>query len=123
MEEVYGNVEGQQRRFDDVKAKASQAGEVAKRKLVEKAEAQKGELTSRLEKVARELEDIGQKAEGPEGQIFSRLGGYVRKAEGMIEGKQADELAAMAARELKQRPALLMAGCFAAGFFGARLLK
>lgn len=125
MEETYGNA-GQnqnQGRLDEAKAKAHQAGDVAKRKLLEKADAQKGEFVSRLEKIAQNLDDLGKKSEGPEGQVFTHLSGYVRKAEGMIEGKRADELAGIAVSELKQRPGLLLAGCFAAGFLGARLLK
>ncbi len=130
MAEVYGNVGGSQSqagqdhgKFDAVKDKAAHAGESAKKKLVEKADAQKDELVSRIEKIAQHLDEIGKNSEGPEGQVFTRLAGYVRQGESMIEGKRVDELARMATDELKQRPGLLLAGCFAAGFFGSRLLK
>ncbi len=126
MEEAYetvGSADQGGGRLDEVKAKAHHAGEAAKRKLADKADAQKDQLVSRFEQLAKNLEDLGQKSEGPEGQIFTQLSGYVRRAEGMIEGKRADELAGMAFNELKQRPGLLLASCFAAGFLGARLLK
>ncbi len=125
MEEAYGNVGSNEQggRLDEVKAKAHQAGETAKKKLAEKADEQKEQLVSRFEQLARNLDELGEKSEGPEGQLFSHLSGYVRKAEGALEGKRADELAGMAFNELKQRPGLLLASCFAAGFLGARLLK
>ena len=128
MAEVYGNVGGPESqqdhgKFDAVKDKASQAGETAKKKLVEKADAQKDQLVSRIEKIAQQLDEIGNNSEGPEGQIFTRLAGYARQGESMLEGKRVDEIARLAVDELKQRPGLLLAGCFAAGFFGSRLLK
>ena len=105
------------------KEKASELTDVARRKVMEKADAQKSNLSSSLDRLAQSLEDLGGPDGGPERQVGAMAAKYVRRAKDLIDGRSTDELMNMAVSELKERPAAIVAGMFAVGFFGARLLR
>jgi len=105
------------------KEKASELSDVARRKMMEKADAKKSDLSSSLDRLAQSLEDLGGSDGGSERQIGEFAAKYVRRAKDLIDGRSSDELMNMAVSELKERPAAIVAGLFAVGFFGARLLR
>lgn len=105
------------------KEKASDLGGKAKQAAFSKVDARKGEFTERLDKIAQSIEELGNGMNGPEARIASSVAEYVRKAKGAIDGRSTDELASMAVSQLRERPAVVIAGAFALGFLGSRLLK
>lgn len=105
------------------KERASAVGGQAKRKAFSKVDERKSELSESLDRIAKSIDEVGEGMSGPESRVVSTVAEYVRKAKGVIDERSTDELANMAVSELKQRPAAVIAGCFALGFMGARLLK
>lgn len=96
---------------------------MARRKMLEKVDAQKEVLSSHFEKFADTLSQAGEKLEGPEGKLVTRAAGAVKKAQDLINSKTTDELVDMSVKGLKEHPSALIAGAFFLGFVGARFLK
>ena len=102
------------------KEKAAEVGEQAKRKVMENLDGRKASVVSGLEELASSLEKL---SDGPQAKLAQQAAQYVRRAEEMLNQRSASELLDMAVRELRQRPGALIAGAFALGFVGSRLLK
>ncbi|MBX5480588.1 MAG: hypothetical protein IRZ16_01885 [Myxococcaceae bacterium] len=95
----------------------------ARRKVYEKVDAQKSFLSSGLEKLADSVAHAGEDMQGPEAKVAQQVARYVRKAHEVIEGKSTEDLVDGAVREVKERPAVMLAGAFTLGFIGARFLR
>jgi hypothetical protein len=103
--------------------KAAEYGGVARRKLMERADQKKSELSGRLDKLADNLEDLGGEDGGPERQVAASAAKYLRQAKDLLDKRSSDELMNLAVSELKNRPSAVVAGLFAVGFLGARFLR
>lgn len=112
-----------ERVMEQGKERAAQVGGMAKEKVVGKLDAQKQQLCEQLEKLADGIEGMSGELEGPSSQFATKAASYVRKAEGVLKEKSTDELVSMAVTEVRDRPAAFIAGAFALGFLGARLIK
>jgi hypothetical protein len=98
-----------------------------KERVLRQADEKKGMIADKLEELARNIDEVGAKGGGDEEDLSRRLAESaartVRSVERTLNERSTEELLAAAGRELRQRPGLLMAGCFALGFLGARLLR
>ncbi|MGA9522350.1 MAG: hypothetical protein WBV82_12855 [Myxococcaceae bacterium] len=110
-------------RLSQGRDKFSEYSGVARRKATEYADTKKSTLVTSLDRIAQTLEDAGRSDGGPERQLFQKAARYARQAKDAIDGRSSDELVNVAVRELRDRPAAIIAGMFVVGFFGARLLR
>jgi hypothetical protein len=102
------------------KEKVAEVGETAKRRVMENLDGRKASIVSGLEELAGNLEKLG---DGPQAKLAQQAAQYVRRAEEMLNQRSASDMIDMAVQELKRRPGALIAGAFALGFVGSRLLK
>ncbi len=110
-------------RLSEGRDKFSEYSGVARRKATQFADSKKSTLVSGLDQIARSLEDAGRSDGGPERQVLRKAAQFVRQTKDAIDGRSTDELLNVAVRELRDRPAAIIAGMFVVGFFGARLLR
>jgi len=106
---------------------ARRLGGMARERLVKKAESRKTHLAAELDNFAGTLEEVSRTLEnrGDEAQkkIVDRGARLVRKASRQLRDRSTEELFDVAQQQLKRRPELAMAGAFALGFLGLRLLR
>jgi hypothetical protein len=109
------------------KEKARRLGAMAKERAVKKAESRKSHLASELDNFAGTLEEVSRTLEsrGDETQkkLVDRGAKLVRQASRQLRERSTEEILDAAERELKRRPGIAMAGAFALGFLGLRMLR
>lgn len=90
------------------------------------ADEKKGLLTGKLDELARNVDELGQKA-GDEGELPRTLvdgaSRALRNVQHALDTRSTQELIDEAGRQIRQRPGLFLASCLAVGFIGARLLR
>ena len=100
---------------------------MAKERAVKKAESRKSHLASELDNFAGTLEEVSRTLEsrGDETQkkLVDRGAKLVRQASRQLRERSTEEILDAAERELKRRPGIAMAGAFALGFLGLRMLR
>lgn len=99
---------------DTMKDKASELTSKARGQAAGAIDAQKDQVSALLDKVAGALEG-------------DRLGGYVadyaRRGAELLRGRSGDELMTTARTSARERPAVIVAASFVAGFALARLVR
>jgi hypothetical protein len=103
--------------------KAAQFGRIARDRVLGAADERKAELASNLEQLAGSLQELSDSSEGPQRQLVDGVARFARKASSTLKRRSSEELLGVAAKEISDRPGVIIAGCFALGFLGARLLK
>lgn len=106
-----------------VAQKASKFGGVAKEKLFKQADQQLERANQQLRGLTERLERVAQEDEGPEKKIFEGAVSALRTVSSKVEGRSSEELFNQASRQMKEHPLSAIAGFFALGFIGARLVK
>lgn len=90
------------------------------------ADEKKGLVTGKLDELARNIDELGQKA-GGEDEIPRKLvdgaSRALRSVQRVLDERSTEELLDEAGRQIRQRPGLFLASCLALGFIGARLLR
>ena len=106
------------------KEKAKELGAKASERAIERADSFRGELCDRLDRFADRLEHLGDESDDQDLAQLGRLGSRAaRGASGLLGRQSTEELLHRARHELRERPALVVAGMAALGFLGARLLR
>lgn len=80
----------------------------------------KDQVCEGLDQLSDTLRSSG---DGVSHRLSESAAGYAKKASSYLRGHSSEELFDSTVSEIKERPGLLLAGCFALGFFGARLLR
>lgn len=119
---------------------ASRAGDIARsgleqakrltsstrERVLRAADEKKGLLTDKLDELARNVGELGEKA-GDEGELPRRLvdgaSRALRSVQRTLDGRSTAELIDEAGRQIRRRPGWFLASCLALGFVGARLLR
>jgi hypothetical protein len=91
----------------------------ARQKVISMMDEQKGSICAGLDHLAASLENMG----GPQRQFTVTAADYVRRARSMLSNRSSEELMNTAMHELRARPGAVIAGAFALGFLGARMLR
>jgi hypothetical protein len=91
----------------------------ARQKLISMMDERKGSICQGLDHFASSLENMG----GPQRQLSSTAADYVRRARSMLTNHSSEELVNIGFEQLRARPAAVIAGAFALGFLGARMLR
>jgi ElaB/YqjD/DUF883 family membrane-anchored ribosome-binding protein len=106
------------------KEKAKQLGGVAKEKAQDQLESYKGQLTSMLEGLAGSLEKAKEHADDNLSQkALDTAAGYVRRTCDRLNQHSTDELMHQMRDQVREKPALFVAGLVGVGFFAGRLLR
>lgn len=90
------------------------------------ADEKKGLLTGKLDELARNIDELGQKAGGEDElprKLVDGASRALRNVQHALDTRSTEELIDEAGRQIRQRPGLFLASCFAVGFIGARLLR
>lgn len=109
----------------EVRAQAKTVGASARERAIRLADDRRGGLAEGLRHIADRLEEVAHEPESGKQlePVLGQIAGVTRKVADALHDKPANELFDMAKRAARERPALVVAGCFALGFFGARLLR
>ena len=91
----------------------------ARQKLISMMDEQKVSICSGLDHFASSLENMG----GSQKQLTSALADYARRARSMLSNHSSEDLVNMGMEQLRARPGAVIAGAFALGFLGARMLR
>lgn len=95
---------------------------VARERALKQADSQLGRVNEQLRGVTRRLEGASLEA-GPEKKLIEGAVSVLRSVSDRIEGQNAEQLFNELGRQLRQRPVAAIAGVFALGFLGGRVLK
>ncbi|MGI5860805.1 MAG: hypothetical protein ACOX6T_01980 [Myxococcales bacterium] len=100
---------------------------MARKRLLKKADSRKGHLAAELEDLAGTIDNLsaslGARGRRSQQKVASQGASVLRKASVALRDKSSEELLASAKNEVKARPAVYVAGLFALGFLGGRLLR
>ena len=91
----------------------------ARQKVISMLDEQKVSICSGLDHLAASLENVS----GSQRQVTSTAADYVRRARSMLSNHSSEELINSAMDQLRARPGAIIAGAFALGFLGARMLR
>ncbi len=109
------------------KEKVRRFGAMAREQALRRADRSKGSLASTVESFAVTLSETGQGLErrglGSQRKAADEVAGRLRQLSRQLRENSSQDLAAQAGEQLRERPGLILAGCFALGFLGSRLLK
>lgn len=107
--------------------KARQYGKMFRDQAIRRTDQRKGSIAATIERFAGAVEEAGS---GMERKGLSDQRQYVdRAAEGLrgfsrqLRENSTEDLLNRAGDEFRARPGVMLAGCFAIGFLGARLIK
>ncbi len=116
---------GQDNLSDEARERAKKLGSSAMHKAAGIADSKKHDIASGLRAIAEHLEEASQEEQVDERieSLSSMAAGWVRSASDMLESRSADELIERVQHEMRAHPGFSMAGFFALGFLGARLLR
>lgn len=99
----------------------------ARKRVLREVEERKSTLVAQLESIAKGIEHTAKSGAGQGGEagheLADGIGHFVRRIERLLDQSSTEELLRKAETKVKERPAVLIAGCLALGFLGARLLR
>jgi hypothetical protein len=105
---------------EQAKTEARNLGNAVRERAINTTEKQRQYFTGEIGDIARRLEELG---DGQGGDLAHKAAGWVRRLEQTLGEHSTEELLDLAGQRVKERPGLFLAGCFAAGFGVARLLR
>jgi len=109
----------------EVKEQAKKIEKTVRERALELAEARRGSVASGLHHLAGRIEEVAHDPEN--GREVEELARYTadmtHRVADVLKNKPSEELLEMTRRGIRERPALCVAGFFALGFLGARLLR
>ncbi|WP_373047239.1 hypothetical protein [Vulgatibacter sp.] len=109
------------------KEQARKLGGVARERAIKSADSRKSLVASELDNFAGTLEEVSRTLEsrGNESQrkLVDRGAKLVRQASHQLRDRPTEDLLDMAQEQLRARPGAAIAGAFALGFLGMRLLR
>lgn len=107
--------------------RAKHFGELAKERLVKQADSRKQMAASQLDEFAATLEEVSRTLEergnDTQKEWVERGARLVRKASREMRRRSSEELLDVAQKQLRRNPTIAVAGAFALGFLGIRLLR
>lgn len=110
-----------------VKEQARRLGDAVKQRAIATSEGKKTFLADQVGAFVEKLEGIAQPAQGAQAglqeQIVERGVAMLRGFQTTLAENSTEDLIRKAEQQIKARPGLFIAGCFALGFFGARLVR
>lgn len=95
-------------------------------RVLRTADEKKGQLSGKLDELARGIDELGHKAGGEDElprKLVDSASRALRNVQSAIDNRSTEELIDEAGRQIRRRPGLFLASCFAVGFIGARLLR
>jgi hypothetical protein len=99
---------------EQVKAKASELTQTARRRAMTTLDQQKTQVCDLLDRVAENIEDD---------RIGRHAAEYARRGSSYLRGRSADEIFDSVRAELRARPGVLLSACFVAGLAIARVMR
>lgn len=107
--------------------RAKRMGSFARDRMMKNADQRKGRIAAELDSFAGTLDDLSRtlqdRGNAPQQKLVEQGSKVVRSASKMLREKSSEELLDRAQSELRQRPGAALAGAFALGFLGIRLLR
>jgi hypothetical protein len=111
-------------RYPAVSDRAHRVVGKARERAYYMADERKGDLAERLDSFADELAKVGGGAGGEQvDKLAGKAADVIRRASSTLREHTSEELFERVEREVRARPGIVIAGCIALGFLGARLLK
>lgn len=109
------------------KHQAKRFGGLARDRLVKQADNRKSMAVSQLDEFASTLEEVSRTLEergnDTQKEWVDRGARLVRKASRQVRTRSSEDLLDLAQQQLKSNPAVAIAGAFALGFLGIRMLR
>lgn len=106
---------------------ARRYSQMAREQALKRADKRKGGLASAIENFAITFEETGDSLErrglGSQKRIALGAADGLRRFSRQLRENDTEALMSRAGEEFRARPGVVLAGCFALGFLGARLLK
>jgi hypothetical protein len=111
-----------------VKDQAFRLGDAVRQRAIATSDAKKSVFADQVGGLVGKLEGIAQPSEGGsenelQQQVMRRGVALLHRLQDTLSQNSTEELIEKAEQQMKQRPGLVVAGCLALGFFGARLLR
>jgi hypothetical protein len=109
-----------------IKERAQRLASTIKERALATTETKKGVLSEEVGALAQKLDEIATHDEGEarlHEQVASRGARIFRRLQTALQEHSTEDLLARAEQQIKARPGLVIAGCLALGFIGARLVR
>jgi len=110
-----------------VKEQARRLGDAVKQRAIATSDAKKTVLADQVGELVDKIEGIAKPGEGSEPglqeQLVERGAELLRKLKSTLDQNSTEELIEKAEQQMRARPGLVIAGCLALGFVGARLVR
>jgi hypothetical protein len=105
---------------------AKRLSSATRERVFRTADERKGQLSDKLDELARNIDELGEKA-GAQGELPRKLVGgasrALRSVQHTLDNRSTEELIDEVGRQIRRRPGMFLASCLAVGFIGARLLR
>lgn len=110
-----------------VKVQARRLTDAVKERALATSEEKKSDVSEHVGALAEKLDEIARRNDtdepGMEDQLLDRGVRMLRSVQRTLDDNSTEELIAKAEQRIVERPGLVIAGCLAAGFLAARLVR
>jgi hypothetical protein len=105
---------------------ARRLSSTTRERMYRTADEKKGALTGKLDELARNIDELGQKSGGEDElprRVADSASRALRNVQHALDNRSTQELIEEAGRQIRQRPGLFLGSCLAVGVIAARLLR